>query len=53
MRELSPRKTNVAGSLLSETPISKSSGVSSYPGLTADTRKVKWEHCQDGEIGAQ
>lgn len=27
--------------------------MSPYPGLTAETRKVKWEHCQDGEIGVQ
>lgn len=31
-----------------EAPISKSSAVSSYPGVTAETKKIKRDHCWGG-----
>lgn len=34
-------------------PPSKSSRVSTQPGVTAETRNVKQNHCQDREVGEQ
>jgi hypothetical protein len=42
---------NVACSLPLESLNSKSSNVSAYHRVTAETRKVKWSHCWDRIVG--
>ena len=41
------QKTNVVCVLLLKVFSSKSSNVSTYPIVTTETRKVKWDHYQD------
>lgn len=44
---------NITYSLSLEYPSSKASDVSTKPGVTAEIRKMKQNHCQDRRFGEQ
>lgn len=47
------QRANIVCSLLSETLNSKSSGVSTYAGITAETRTVERDQCWSLRVGEQ